>query len=103
MSLPWAPRGHVALASSIFEGTHADYGPISGVWSADNSSIVSFIISMVNVYPCPWHTREGDRNLDVMVLHKVHVTSSGTTSSTPTSHTGDLQVECRIPSNFRKR
>ena len=60
-------------------------------------TVVSFMISMVNVYPCPRHTREGDRNLDAIELHKVHAPPSGTTSSTPTSHTGDLQVECRIP------
>ena len=38
MSLLWVPRGHVALASAVLEGTLTEWGPIKGVLCTDNSS-----------------------------------------------------------------
>ena len=62
MSLLLVPRGHVALASVVLEGTLAECGPIKGVCVL--VTVASLRISMVNFYPRPCHTRKGDRNLN---------------------------------------
>ena len=64
MSLLWVPRGHVALlASAVLEGTLPECGPINGFLGVQ-ITVVSLMISMVNLYPHPRHTRKGDRNLN---------------------------------------
>ena len=60
-SLLWVPRGHVALASAVLEGTLTECGPINGFLCVQ-ITVVSLMISMVNFYPR--HTRKGDRNLN---------------------------------------
>ena len=62
MSMLWVPRGHVALASAVLEGTLTECGPINAFLCT--VTVVSLRISMVNFYTRPRHTREGDRNLN---------------------------------------
>ena len=63
MSLLWVPRGHVALASAVLEGTLTECGSLDGVLCTGNSSEFENL-HMVNFYPRPPHTCEGDRNLN---------------------------------------
>ena len=62
MSLLWVYRGHVMLANALLEGTLTQFGLTNGFCVL--VTVVSLRISMVNFYPRPRHTREGDRNLN---------------------------------------
>ena len=62
MSLLWMSREHVAHASAVLEGTLTECGPIND--SSCTSSIRNLGISMMNLYPHPRPTHEGDGNLN---------------------------------------
>ena len=62
--------------------------------------VVSLMISMVNFYLRPRHSREGDRTLNPHNIG-LDIPPSSPTSSTRTSHTCALQAERRIPSTLR--
>ena len=42
MSLIWVPKGHVALASAVLEGTLTECGPINRFLCVDNNSSSEF-------------------------------------------------------------
>ena len=62
MAQLWVPMGHVGLASAVFEGILTECGSIKGFCVL--VTVVNLRISVVNFYPCPRHTREGDRNFN---------------------------------------
>ena len=66
MSLLWVPGGHVALASAVLVSTLTECGPINGFCIL--VTVASLRISMVNLYPRPRHTGEGDRNLNAQSI-----------------------------------
>ena len=101
MSLLWVPRGHdVALASAILEGTLTESGPINGFLCTGNSSEYEKLHRQLLSTSTP-HPRRRPESKSPEYCTRFSILSSDLTSSTPTSNTGALQVECRISSNLR--
>ena len=101
MSLLWVPRGYVALASAVLEGILTEFGPINGVFlCTGNSSEFEDLHGPLLSTSAP-HPRRRPEFESPEYCTRFNILHSDLTSSTPTSNTGALQVECRISSKLR--
>ena len=96
MSLLWVPRGHVALASSVvLVGTFTECGPIYGF------CVLVTVVSLTELSTSTPHPRRRPELESPEYCTRFNILPSDLTSSTPTSNTCALQVECRISFNLR--
>ena len=87
MSLLWVPRGHVALASAVVEGTLTQCGP-----SNDPCNSCEFEDLHDQRLSTSMPILKEERNLNPHSTAQSPIPPSGPTSFTPTSHTGAPQI-----------
>ena len=90
----------MGLASAVLEGTFTECGPINGFLCTGNSSEFEDLHGQLLSTSTP-HPRRilGFESSEYRT--RFNILPSDLTSSTPTSNTGTLQVECRISFNLR--
>ena len=95
MSLLWVPGEHVALASAVLEGTLTGCGPINGFLCIGNNSEFEDLDGQLLCTSTP-HPRRRPEFECPEYCTRFNILPSDLTSSTPTSNTGALQVECLL-------
>ena len=99
MSLLWVSRGHVVLASVVLEGTLVQCGPINVFLCTGNGSEFEDLHGQL-LSTSTTHLQRRPEFESPEYCTSFDILPSDLTSSTSTSNTGALQVECRISSNL---